>query len=360
MKKFSDLKSYYGWGGVIVVATLLFWQDVQQLLPSSAQQVVKKAKTSPSGTIADNNKPSLKPNQSNHFSRLTSPTVELELPHSLKHTTVDGHFPVDENGHLIPSQAIKERFDYFLSIIGEESLDQVIARITANINQQLTPPAREEAHQLLTRYLDYKIALTDYEQLLADNLLGQQQRPLLQLFEQYQEALNSLRLQYFSSMIVEAFFGFDQQYSDWVRQRLAISSDTSLSEPEKAAAMEHFLPVDLQEVFAPNKQEVEVKSIVDQLNQQGATSDIIYSARAEIVGEAAASRLAQLDQAKAQWQQRLQQFRQAYQSLAAQQLPQAELQLAVSALLNQQFTDQEQLRVKVLAQLPDTFFTSPE
>ncbi|MDE1460780.1 lipase secretion chaperone [Spartinivicinus poritis] len=350
MKRLYLLNRGYGWG-VLIIALAAIWQLLISQQPSRAPQAVVP---DPSDTI-----PHTKAAAFKHPSTLTL-FAEANLPRSLQHTAIDGYFPVDEKGHLIATQAVKERFDYFLSILGEEGFDQVINRIKADITQQLVSPAKEEALHLLSRYLDYKTALADYEQLLTSNLVDQ--RPILQLFQEHQAMLNSLRQQFFSPATVDAFFGFDQQYSDWVYQRLSINSDTTLSTREKAVALEQLntsLATDSQVIFTPDLQETQLQSITDELRQQGATADIIYTARAEIMGEAAAARLARLDQTKMHWQQRLQQFRQAYQTIATQQHSQADIQLAVKNLLNQQFSPQEQLRIKTLEKLPDTLFTTP-
>ena len=94
--------------------------------------------------LTDNQPPALQhSNNSSHQVIITNhvqpseplPTdIPITLPSSLQQTTTDGMFTVDSNGHLIVSNSIKERFDYFLSILGEESLEQVVARITAHIN----------------------------------------------------------------------------------------------------------------------------------------------------------------------------------------------------------------------------------
>ncbi|MCX4029596.1 hypothetical protein H0A36_22585 [Endozoicomonas sp. SM1973] len=353
MKRCFLFNRYYGWG-IIAITLATIWQTTAFQQPFLASQNVRSPAQINSSVTNTQIKSVLK-----HQSTPTSLT-EASLPRSLQHTAVDGYFPVDENGHLITAQAVKERFDYFLSVLGEEGIDQVIVRIKADIKQQLTSPAKEEALYLLSRYLDYKTALADYEQLLTNSLVDQQ--PMLQLFQQHRVMLNSLRQQFFSPATVDAFFGFDQQYNDWVNQRLSINSDTTLSTQEKAAALEQLnasLATDFQAIFTPDLQETQLQSITDELQQQGATEEVIHTARVEIVGEATAARLANLDQTKMHWQQRLQQFRQAYQAIATQQHSQAEFQLAVKTLLNQQFSAQEQLRIKTLEKLPDTLFTTP-
>lgn len=350
---------------------IVYWayQSYQQLLlltsteqSASLKQSFLKQSTLPSSASkkTDSNRELLLSKQRTQQHYLPSPVTIP--PTSLQQTKVDGMFTVDSEGHLITSQTIKERFDYFLSMIGEDSLEQVVARLSLDIDQQLVSPAKEEAHALLSNYLDYKLALADYQPLIANNVTTQApQEHLLELFQQHRMSLMQLRHQFFSSTTVDAFFGFDQQYDDWINKQLVINNHPTLSSGEKAAALTQLnnsLPSTLQTVFNPNKREAQLKSVVDQLRKRGATSEEIYMAREAIIGEAAANRLGKLDQAKSHWQQRLNYFRQAYKDVKTKASPEIEQYAAIKQLLNQQFTRQEQLRVKVVEQLPDELFHS--
>src|SRR5699024_2093736 len=62
-----------------------------------------------------------------HYARLGSTLGEV--PSSLSGTRVDGHVAADSSGQLIVSVGVKQMFDYFLSTLGEEDLNDVKGRI---------------------------------------------------------------------------------------------------------------------------------------------------------------------------------------------------------------------------------------
>jgi hypothetical protein len=81
------------------------------------------------------------------------------LPNSLQGTEVDGELEVDANGHLKITNGVRHVFDYFLSAIGEEPLETILARIRAYIRHKLPNMAAGEAEQLLDNYIAYKRGL---------------------------------------------------------------------------------------------------------------------------------------------------------------------------------------------------------
>src|SRR5690606_35982898 len=77
----------------------------------------------------------------------------LQMPASLRGTEVDGVFQVDQAGNLLITEDLRRIFDYFLSSIGEESVQQSIARLRAYIGSQLEEPAASQALAILNQYL---------------------------------------------------------------------------------------------------------------------------------------------------------------------------------------------------------------
>src|SRR6218665_2651509 len=87
-----------------------------------------------------------------------------QLPNSLQGTEVDGELEVDAGGHLKITNGVRRVFDYFLSTIGEEPLETILARIKAYIRHKLPPMAAGEAEQLLDKYIAYKRGLENVRQ----------------------------------------------------------------------------------------------------------------------------------------------------------------------------------------------------
>ncbi|MGV8597295.1 lipase secretion chaperone, partial [Pseudomonas aeruginosa] len=96
------------------------------------------------------------------------PAKVAPLPTSFRGTSVDGSFSVDASGNLLITRDIRNLFDYFLSAVGEEPLQQSLDRLRAYIAAELQEPARGQARQ---------VAFEQHQFLLVvDVLLHQRQR----------------------------------------------------------------------------------------------------------------------------------------------------------------------------------------
>ncbi|PBD22627.1 lipase chaperone, partial [Pseudomonas aeruginosa] len=84
------------------------------------------------------------------------PAKVAPLPTSFRGTSVDGSFSVDASGNLLITRDIRNLFDYFLSAVGEEPLQQSLDRLRAYIAAELQEPARGQALALMQQYIDYK------------------------------------------------------------------------------------------------------------------------------------------------------------------------------------------------------------
>src|SRR5690554_4214362 len=69
-------------------------------------------------------------------------TPAAQEPTSLRGTEVDGELLVDARGNLVLTSQVRHLFDYFLSLIGEESSQQARQRIRDHLTAQLDEPAR--------------------------------------------------------------------------------------------------------------------------------------------------------------------------------------------------------------------------
>ncbi|MCU1716108.1 lipase secretion chaperone [Pseudomonas sp. 5P_3.1_Bac2] len=270
-----------------------------------------------------------------------------QMTTSLRGTEVDGVFYVDEAGNLLITPDIRRIFDYFLSTIGEEPLEQSIARLRGYIDAQLQEPARSQAHTLFNQYLQYKQELIALEIDLpqSTDLSGLTQR---------EAAVKALRERIFSAEAVEAFFGTEQRYNEFTLQRLAILHDQSLSDDEKTARVQQLrdaLPEELQEQ-ALTRLQVELRQQTQALQANGGSAEDIRRLRQQTVGVEATERLEQLDGKRSQWQQRLTSFQEQRQKITANEgLSQADKDQATARLLEENFNETERLRVDAALQL---------
>jgi lipase chaperone LimK len=268
---------------------------------------------------------------------------------SLKGTSIDGLYPVDENGNLLLSGSIKHRFEYFLSTMGEFSLEEVQAMIRDDIELNLQEPARSQALQLFEDYVGYKYALSDLEQSLEapqDYEMNDIQRMRLQL-----QQLRDKRHEYFNQETVDAFFGFDEVYDDFMLNRLEIQANTQLTSEEKAAqikSLEQGLPEDVRNMRDETQRVSQVFQLTNDMRDEGATESEIFERNSQEFGQEAAERLQQLDNDRRVFQQQADDFMAKKKViLADDSLTNTEKQQQINAAL-ESFDDNERRRLNAL------------
>jgi lipase chaperone LimK len=72
---------------------------------------------------------------------------------SLAGTQPDGDWGMAAQGRLVPSRALRQRFDYYLSLIGELSLADLRALVLQDAQQNLQQPALGQAMTLWDQYV---------------------------------------------------------------------------------------------------------------------------------------------------------------------------------------------------------------
>ncbi|MCP5326846.1 MAG: lipase secretion chaperone [Oceanospirillaceae bacterium] len=264
---------------------------------------------------------------------------------SLKGTDIDGAYPVGPDGHLLLNVSIKERFEYFLSTLGEFSLDEVLALVRDDISRELQEPARSEALKLFEDYIAYKRSLVELEKQLGSAAS----------FEQYDmsnmrlrlDQLRNKRREYLSAEAADAFFGFDETYDDFMLGKLDIMNNPQLTADEKAAQismLENQLPAQLQDMRSETERISQVFAQTEKMKQQGATAEEVYAQNTAAFGSEAAARIATLENQRAQWQQRIDTYLAAKKAVEESQRSETQKQQAIEQL-RAAFTPQEQLRL---------------
>jgi lipase chaperone LimK len=81
------------------------------------------------------------------------PTPVALASTSLAGTQPDGSWTVNAQGQLLPSRALRQRFDYYLSLIGELPLADLRALLRQNAQQNLSEPALGQAMALWDKYV---------------------------------------------------------------------------------------------------------------------------------------------------------------------------------------------------------------
>ena len=225
------------------------------------------------------------------------------LAPSLQGTQPDG-VARDDAGELVLGPGLLRRFDYWLTTLGERSLEAIRADIERDLADELSPSGLRQALRLRDAYLAYKNELTRLQPLPA----GTYEAGALALQLQ---AIRAVRARYFSPDEQSALFGADDATDDHALARLRISQDPTLSPAERRRELAR-----LSERLSPEQRAAETEPVlhlsvadaVAEARARGAGEQEVLAIRARMVGPEAAERLARVDAEQARWQARVQRY----------------------------------------------------
>jgi lipase chaperone LimK len=262
------------------------------------------------------------------------------LPPSLRGTDVDGALVVDGSGRFVPNRDAVAMFEYFLTALGEESYDAVVARITAEIRTRLPADQVAAALAFLHQYLDYR----DRAGALPDG--GDQ--ALRAGFER----LRALRREVFGAALAADLFAAEEGHAEVTLLQAEIARDAGLDADARAELIERadaLLPEAQRATRQRATAHVEVAETEAALRKDGATDAEIRVWRQERFGPEAADRLDTLDRARAAWNQRVADYRAARSQIERDPtLAEDVRQARLDALLTNRFSAPERRRVRAL------------
>jgi lipase chaperone LimK len=235
---------------------------------------------------------------------------------------------------------LRRLFDYYLSAVGEQPLEVIVAQIRSDLNSRLPPAQAQKAQRLLGLYLEFKRELVelDAKPELAGNGVAAIRKRML--------ALQDLRARYFSSDEVQGMFGFEDAYDMDAIARLEVSQNPALTAQEKKqqlAALDASMPDALRREREASHGVVWVEQQVAEMRAKGASDDDIYRMRAKAFDAQAAARLADVDREEAAWKARI-----------------ARYQDERRTVLRNMSSASEPERQMALAQLQQTLFSEAE
>lgn len=271
-----------------------------------------------------------------------------ELPASLRGTQPPGGWGVNEDGSWEVTPELRLLFDYYLTALGEAPLDELVVHIRESLDS-LPPEAREQALAVLEDYLDFRLALTELEE-----VSGLVERPGPDELARRLERIRSLRRDALGDAVAETFFAEDEALADYALERARFMADDSLSEQERKARLveaESVLPQHMQASREAARSFREYRERVAELERSGAPRESIEALRAQQFGEEAAEQLAEVDRQRAEWDQRLSEYRGELSQLEAAGLSETELEQERQVLLERYFEEHEQTRVRALEQM---------
>lgn len=280
------------------------------------------------------------------------------LPASLRDIEPDGQLRVDDNGQLVLDGDVRRLFDFFLNAVGEESIEQIVARMRAYIRTQLPADAAEQALQILDEYLALRQAFTEAEQDAALQAHWRNDSDLsASTLRQRKDAIRELRSRYLSPATDQAFYTAEDQFDGFTLAKLELLDDTTLTPAQRAehiALLEAQLPAELQQQIAAVSRLQTLQRLQNDWEQQRGDGAELRLIRESIVGADAADRLEQLAQQRADWRGRMDDWlQQREQILANPALSSTDQQQQLEQERATRFAPEEWQRVQALERLQD-------
>ena len=235
---------------------------------------------------------------------------------------------------------LKRLFDYYLSAVGEQSIEVITQQIRGELERRLPTPQAAKARRLLALYIEFKrelVRLESQPQLAGNGVQAIRARML---------AMQDVRSRYFNEAETQGMFGFEDAYDMDAIARLEISQNPALSALQKQqqlAAVDAAMPANLRREREASSVVVRVEQQAQDLRAKGSSEDDIYRMRAKEFDPQAAARLAEVDREEVAWKARIGRY-----------LDER------SKLLKAQANATESERQTVIAQLQQTYFTEGE
>ena len=274
---------------------------------------------------------------------------------SMQGTVPDGDFrslPAhnwDQTGGALAYGELRRLFDYYLSAVGEASIETITLEINRAIDQNVPQTQVAGAKRLLGRYLEFKRALVDLEKNLKNEDGG------VQAMRQRFTAMHDLRARIFSAEEEQGMFGFEDLYDMDALARLEIHQNTALSASQKRdqlAVLDAAMPVALRADREAPRQVIALEQAAQTLRANGASDDDIYRMRAKALDPQAATRLAEVDREEQVWKDRIAVYLSERGKVLKSQAnaPELERQMAISQLQESRFTAEERRRLPAYEQ----------
>ncbi len=263
---------------------------------------------------------------------------------SLEGTRSDGDLKTADGDNLVVDAELGRMFDYYLSALGEKSLDAIKIEAERELDRKLKPNAAKQAKRLLAQYLDYKRALVELEK---DQKLSGSTAAIVKA---RLAAMQKIRAQFFSAQEAQGLFGFSDAYDMDAVARLEVADDKTLSDAQKAeklAAIDAAMSPQLREEREAPLRIVKAEETVKAMRAKGASEQDIYRFRSTTFSPDAAARLAEVDREEAAWKARIANYlaeRNRINTEMAQQ-PESTRQAALEQLRLSRFSAEEQSRL---------------
>ena len=272
------------------------------------------------------------------------------LPGSLSDAPKPAALESDAEGNLIINQRVQRLFEFYLMAMGEEPIENIIARIKYDLQTQLSDQAYLEANTLLEGYLQYRNNIGIIKNQYAEHaaISGND----MQLIKEIKLAIRDSRSSFLPDEAITSFYSQEDDYDDYMIRKIQILSDQTLSAEDKRTALillDEDSPTELVNSQKKAKQLSGVSNSVKELRELGASDEVVYIYREQELGTEAADRLSTLDAERQAWQSRVGTYRIELGNIESMDAySETDKQSMIDALRHQHFDGQEILRVRTL------------
>lgn len=231
---------------------------------------------------------------------------------SMQDTLPDGDLQTVAAGGAVPGAGstlaygeLKRLFDYYLSAVGEQSIETITLQIRGELARRLPPAQAQKAQRLLGLYVEFKRELVRVEsqpQLAGNGLQAIRGRFM---------AMQDMRARYFSAEETQGMFGFEDAYDMDAIARLEVSQNPALNAEQKKkqlTALDAAMPEQLRKEREATNVVVRVEQQAQDLRAKGGSDDDVYRMRAKELDPQAAARLADVDREEAAWKGRISRY----------------------------------------------------
>lgn len=257
---------------------------------------------------------------------------------SLRDTAVDGAVRLDASGQPLPDRELRRLFDYFLARSGEQSPEAIRSALAAHLHATLAP----RALATVLAWFDAYVALEHDSVAIAQRETDP---------EAAMARVRALRRERLGQALADSWYAQEERDYDRAEARRRLWADRGLAPAERErrlAELDADLDPQQRELLAQTRQlDAALRQSRDfERNRTDAATR--YREREALYGRDAAQRLAELDQRKAEWNDRLRSYAaQRQRVLADNALDDAQRQQRLSGLM-QGFDPNERQRVDAL------------
>lgn len=268
-------------------------------------------------------------------------------PASLADVGAPASLLLDEDGLLLVNQRLRDVFDHYLTAMGEEPLETIVARIQHHLQREFDTRNTDLAMSLLEGYLQYRnnigVIINDHAAYRDTSTFDPE------TIAAVKRDIRDSRPEFLPADAADALFGQEDAYDDYMLEKLRIQADQNLTEQQKAESIGALEQQALQSgAIKPT-----LSATLEQSRQQAAglqavnaSEAEIYEARRELLGDDAAERMAAVDAERRVWQERVEEYRRELASI--EDYPQAEREFLAEEIRQRHFQGSELVRIRAL------------